>query len=426
MNKKNGSALIVLSVIFVLTFILLSISFHSYTEKYAIAEAEKLVQDSLLTHRAIHKYINTISRPELFRLKKEGLLYDDYFSPKTLSFTYTARGIKNFLNKERLKAGLPEIYFKLASNNPRNELNRTDEHERQLLKQMNDSEIEKYREVITDSDGNKFLYVAIPTLPITIKCLKCHGDPADAPKEMISLYPKAAGYYEKVGDIRALISIRIPLEGHMQEGRKISTIFILITFFALLFIYLLIWYFIHRINKQHQIILDKNQELEHMATHDPLTGLANRRHFEGYAIGNITQGQRRDEKVAFLYFDLDNFKAINDDVSHHAGDLVLKILAERFKVFIRKNELIARIGGDEFCMVIYGYKNNIELENTAQRLIKESTKPIMVGGMEIVIGMSIGIATYPENGKTYDEIMSAADDAMYKVKENSKNSYEFY
>ncbi len=424
-SKKNLSFLIILAVVFLLIFVLLSTLFHNYTDKYVIHEAEKLAQDSLLTHRAIHKYINTISRPELYRLKDEGLLYKEYFSPKTMSFTYTARGIKSFLNKERKKAGLDEIYFKLASNNPRNEINRADEQESQLLKFMNDNKLEDYREVILDKSGHKMLYIAIPTKPITKSCLKCHGDPADAPQEMVALYPDAVGYYEKEGDIRALISIRIPLQQHMRDGEKISTIFIVITFIALLLIYLLIWFFIYRIDHQQQLILDINLELEHLATHDVLTGLPNRRHFKDYAENRIIQAQRSNENVAFLYVDLDGFKAINDDISHVAGDLVLTTIADRFKAFARQNEMIARIGGDEFCMVIYGFNNVTELENTAKRLIADCTKTIKISGTKVKVGMSIGISIYPEHGKTYDELILLADDAMYQAKKSAKGSYLF-
>jgi len=426
MNKKNRSILIILFAVFILIFMLLSSFFHSYTEEYAIAEAEKLVQDSLLTHRAIHKYINTVSRPELFRLKDEGLLYQEYFSPKTMSFTYTARGIKTFLNKERKNAGLTEVYFKLASNNPRNEINRADERESRLLKLMNEDELEDYREVIQDTDGQKSLYIAIPTKPITKGCLKCHGDPANAPKEMIELYPEAAGYFEEVGDIRALISIRIPLAAHIKDGQKISTAFIIITFISLFLLYLLIRFFIKRIDTQQELIVNKNLELEHLATHDVLTELPNRRHFKENAVNRITQAQRSDDKVGILYIDLDGFKVINDEVSHQAGDIVLKEISERFKTSIRKNEMLARIGGDEFCMIVYGYDNVIELENTAKRLLSECTQTIITGGMELNVGMSIGIATYPENGRTYDELMSMADEAMYQVKNENKGSYGFF
>ncbi len=425
MSKKNHPILIILASAFLLIFTFLSIFFHNYTNQYAIKEAEKLVQNLLLTHRAIHKYVNTVSRPELFRLKDEGLLYEDYFSPKTMSFTYMARGIKHFLNEERKKAGLTEIYFKLATNNPRNEINRADKQEAQLLKLMNDGVIEDFRKIVRDAEGKSFLYIAIPTKPITKSCLKCHGDPSNAPKEMVALYPESSGYYEREGDIRALISIRTPLEQHMEDGVRISTTFMIILFSALLLIYMLIWYFIQRINQQQQLIVEQNLELEHMATHDVLTGLPNRRHFKEYAENKITQGQRSHKKVAFLYIDLDGFKAINDEISHQAGDMVLITIANRFQTFIRKNEMIARIGGDEFCMVIYGHKGTSELEKTAKRLISECTKSITADGMEFKVGMSIGISIYPDDGETYDELMSMADEAMYKVKNNIKGTYKF-
>lgn len=426
MENKNNSILISLVAIFLLVFIFITILFHNYTEKYALIEANKLAQNLLLTHKAIHKYIDTVSRPELYRLKDEGLLDNNYFSPKTMSITYAARGIHDFLNEEQVKEGITKTYFKLASNSPRSELNRADEYESHLLKLMNEGALKDYREIIKDKEHNKILYIAIPTKPIDIGCLKCHGDPDDAPVEMVELYPDAAGYYEEVGNIRALISIRIPLKKYMEDGNKISNTFILITFIAFLLIYILIWYFIHRINQQHLVIISNNLKLEHMATHDVLTGLPNRRYFKDYAENQISHGQRKNEKVAFLYIDLDGFKIVNDNISHQAGDFVLQTVATRFMKFIRKNEFISRIGGDEFCMIIYGYLDLEELENTAKRLIQECTEVILIDDMEIDIGMSIGIAIYPDNGLSYDELMSVADETMYRIKKNTKGSYGFF
>lgn len=423
--KKNYSILSILAATFVLIFILLSLFFNRYTQEYAIQEARKLAQDSLLTERAIHKYIHTVSRPEIFRLKDEGLLYSDYFSPKTMSFTYAARGIMGFLNEERKKAGLTEVYFKLAASNPRNHLNKADEQERQLLLKMNNKKINYFSDIAQNAKGDKFLYVAIPTQVMTKKCLSCHGDPADAPKEMLKLYPDRSGFYEKEGEIRALISIRVPLKKHMESAKKVSTIFIMSTFFALLIIYLIICYFVLRMAEQQELIIEKSLELEHMAGHDVLTGLPNRRYFRNYAEDKLVQGERSNDQVAFLYIDLDGFKKINDEISHQVGDLVLIAIADCFRTFLRKNELIARIGGDEFCMVIFGYHDKSELEKTAQRLIDKCTQAIDVEGIVIQVGMSIGIASYPDNGKTYDELISMADEAMYRVKKYHKGSYGF-
>ncbi len=162
-----------------------------------------------------------------------------------------------------------------------------------------------------------------------------------------------------------------------------------------------------------------------LSMHDPLTHLPNRRYFREHIESKIAQAKRNNEKIAFLYVDLDGFKAINDDISHQAGDEVLASLAKRFNKFIRKNEFIARLGGDEFCMIVYNYKDKKELKNTAKRLIEKTTQSMTIGGMEIKIGMTIGISLYPEDGKTYDELLSSADVAMYEAKDKERGTYVF-
>jgi diguanylate cyclase (GGDEF)-like protein/PAS domain S-box-containing protein len=168
-----------------------------------------------------------------------------------------------------------------------------------------------------------------------------------------------------------------------------------------------------------------NEKLSKMAMHDPLTSLPNRRYFREYTENKLAQAKRDSDKIAFLYIDLDGFKPINDKISHQAGDQVLISLAERFNQFLRKNEFIARVGGDEFCMVVYNYKDKEELENTAKRLIDKTTQALIIGGIEIKIGMTIGIASYPKNGKTYDELLSSADVAMYDAKNKERGTYIF-
>jgi diguanylate cyclase (GGDEF)-like protein/PAS domain S-box-containing protein len=168
-----------------------------------------------------------------------------------------------------------------------------------------------------------------------------------------------------------------------------------------------------------------NEKLSIMAMHDPLTNLPNRRYFQEYSLNRLAQANRDNDRVAFLYIDLDGFKAINDDISHQAGDKVLISLSDSFKKSIRESEFIGRLGGDEFCMVIYNFKDKEEISNTAKRLINLTTQPISVGGMELEIGMTIGISMFPENGKAYDELLSAADVAMYDGKAHKKGSFVF-
>ncbi len=262
MSRKSKNILFILFMAFALALIALGHYFNTYTEQYAIQEAEKSVKDALLTHRAIHKYVTKVSRPEIYRIKSEGKLYEDYFSPKTMSFTYTARGIKNFLNEERVESGLPQIYFKLASTNPRNEINRADEKEAELLIRMNNGQIDEYREIVQQPDGKKSLYYALATKPIVKGCLKCHGEPQDAPAEMVAQYPQAAGYFEEIGDIRALISVRIPLESYLSDGKYIANSMLMVSLIVLSIIYGISWFFVRHSDQQQTTILEKNRELQ--------------------------------------------------------------------------------------------------------------------------------------------------------------------
>ncbi len=182
------------------------------------------------------------------------------------------------------------------------------------------------------------------------------------------------------------------------------------------------------ITRRKQLELTLLQEKEtavNLATIDSLTGLPNRRHFMEYAEDKISLAQRRGDDLALLYLDLDGFKAINDDISHHAGDTVLSTLGDRFTRFVRKGEIIARLGGDEFAMLIYGYKKTEELELAAQRLIELCSQAISIGERKVTIGVSIGISTYPDHAVSIDEFLSSADKAMYKIKRTTKGSYAF-
>jgi len=178
--------------------------------------------------------------------------------------------------------------------------------------------------------------------------------------------------------------------------------------------------------KRLELSLIKEKEVaENLASHDVLTGLPNRRYFMKYAEDKLSLAQRKGNKLALLYIDLDGFKAINDNISHQAGDKVLTTLGEKITNFVRKGEMVARLGGDEFAMLIYDYKNTDELEFAAKRLIEICTQLIDIEGITIKVGMSIGISTYPEHALNIDDLMSSADEAMYKVKRTIKGNYTF-
>lgn len=173
------------------------------------------------------------------------------------------------------------------------------------------------------------------------------------------------------------------------------------------------------------LLFQYEKKLKKISMHDYLTKLPNRNYFHEYSQTQLALAERKNEKLAILFMDLDDFKAINDGISHNAGDLVLKTISKRCSDFVRKNEFIARIGGDEFCMVIYGYKDDNELVGAAERLIKYCSNEIIIGDISIKQGISVGIARYPCDAMTLDKLVKKSDLAMYSVKKHKKGTFAF-
>lgn len=161
------------------------------------------------------------------------------------------------------------------------------------------------------------------------------------------------------------------------------------------------------------------------AYHDVLTELPNRRLFRDCIIQTIGHAQRDVKKLAVMFVDLDGFKSVNDNYGHDIGDLLLKHVAKVLKVSIRRSDTAARIGGDEFTVLL---DNVLACEDAAiaARIIEQLHQPVEVGGHRIQISASIGIALYPQDGSTVDTLLKLADDAVYYAKHHGKNCYQFY
>lgn len=268
MNRHYSQNLLTLLLVFLLSYISLVYLYFHQTREYAISQAEKQMQDILLNHRAVHGYVEDVQKPVIYDLKGGEKLYDEFFSPELLSFTYIARRIKEYANQERKKAGSVELYFKLASDNPRNPINQADSFEIDLLNRFNDDyEFEQYREVISNKDGES-LYLAMPIAPNKKSCMRCHSTPDRAPIELIEMYGEEAGFYEDVGKIRAIISIRIPLRIYLEEAKDLFILLSLITLAIMVFIYLLILFYNRRIvSAQDALEINHNKLL---LTHENL------------------------------------------------------------------------------------------------------------------------------------------------------------
>lgn len=185
---------------------------YSISRAYVLQQAEKNITNLLLSHKGIHHYVQNTLIPAYLKYQADGEIPPTFYAPELLSSSYIVRNQHVFYNGERKKAGLPELYYKLAADNPRNPVNQADALEAKLITMFNENrEMKSYREII-EVDGKKNLYVAIPFLENNEKCLRCHGSRTEAPPQLQQRYPGEGGFNEKIGEIRAITSIRAPLE----------------------------------------------------------------------------------------------------------------------------------------------------------------------------------------------------------------------
>ncbi len=162
-----------------------------------------------------------------------------------------------------------------------------------------------------------------------------------------------------------------------------------------------------------------------LAHFDQLTGLANRNTFEFYADQALLRARRLSRRLALLFVDLDNFKQVNDQLGHDAGDLLLQEIAARMGRIVREYDTVARFGGDEFGLVLTDVSQDDEIELVASRLNVALSRPIAVGTRSAQVSASIGIATFPDNGESLAELIRQADQAMYACKRNGRNHFTF-
>ncbi|MEO6607343.1 MAG: EAL domain-containing protein [Aestuariivirga sp.] len=167
--------------------------------------------------------------------------------------------------------------------------------------------------------------------------------------------------------------------------------------------------------------------IRHMANHDALTGLPNRALLTDRLSQAVSMARRHDSWVAVTFLDLDNFKTINDSLGHNAGDELLKTVAQRMKACVRSTDTVVRLGGDEFVIVMVDLpKNpNIILEKL-QRIKSSISETIQLESHDIKVSSSMGVAIYPNDGSDVDTLLANADAAMYRVKEQGRDSIQFF
>ena len=180
------------------------------------------------------------------------------------------------------------------------------------------------------------------------------------------------------------------------------------------------------------------EKVRQLAYFDSLTGLANRECFKEHLVQAIAMARHNHRQLAILFLDLDNFKRINDTLGHNVGDILLKAVAARLRSCVRvsdalmrfdtvdSDEQIARLGGDEFTILLSEVGSHGDVARVAKRILDTLAKPLTVGGHEVFITPSIGIAMFPQDGEDVESLLKHADMAMYYAKHCGKNLYKFY
>lgn len=184
----------------------------------------------------------------------------------------------------------------------------------------------------------------------------------------------------------------------------------------------------HILEFKLEAVKEREAAARHDAVHDPLTGLPNRVLFNDRLEHGLAQAQRHEWGLAVMFIDLDDFKKINDNHGHAAGDSVLKVIASRLSESVRDDDTVSRQGGDEFLYLLMEVKSQQDLSTVAEKILASIQSPcsVTVDGRTInaSVSASVGISIFPKDGTTADELIQSADKAMYRAKK-SKSRYSF-
>jgi len=179
-------------------------------------------------------------------------------------------------------------------------------------------------------------------------------------------------------------------------------------------------------NRVETHLLEKHQQLDHLAHHDYLTGLPNRLYLAAHLPDAIEDAKKAGTVLAVLFLDLDRFKHVNDSRGHETGDKLLKTVAQRIRSTMRSDDLVVRMGGDEFVVVMRGIKSTQQVNDAAVRINHALSAPMVVDGRTLVTTVSIGVALYPHDGADMGELLRHSDTAMYQAKDRGRNNFQLF
>lgn len=263
----------------------------------------------------------------------------------------------------------------------------------------------------TTQDGIDVLHLA-RALVMSKSCVDCHNR-----------FDFGAGNTWTVGDFRGVREVSLPLVAGPSSDPRAYALAVVLILLASALGALLVWPTVNKLNMALALSEKLTRELEYSATHDHLTGLPSLRLGRDRLEHAIAMARRTGTKAAVMFVDLDGFKAVNDSRGHDAGDQVLREAARRLTEAVRETDTVARVGGDEFILILGSLSEPQLATQAAARVVASLRRPIPVGGGEVKIGSSIGIALYPDDGDNAETLLKLSDDAMYQVKRTGKNNF---
>ncbi len=181
-----------------------------------------------------------------------------------------------------------------------------------------------------------------------------------------------------------------------------------------------------RASQLTQDLLQSEERFRHLAHHDPLTGLPNRVLLQDQGARALARARRNKNHIGILFIDLDRFKTINDSLGHSVGDALLREVADRIRLTVRDFDTVARMGGDEFVVLLSDLVDPAAAGSVAQHVLESLAKVTIIDGQHLHITPSIGISLFPGDANDFDELLKHADAAMYLAKENGRNGYQFF
>lgn len=261
---------------------------------------------------------------------------------------------------------------------------------------------------IEQMDNGEYMRLMRP-LVTEASCLKCHAE---------------QGYQE--GDIRGGISVSIPMKPlRFSAGRSVMSLSIghgVLWFVGLVGTALAVQF----LKRSESERARAEEKIRHMALHDALTNLPNRVLFTDRLNQAIAHARRFRRTVAVILLDLDNLKDVNDSLGHNVGDLLLQATAERLTSLVRESDTVARIGGDEFVMILPDLAEAEEAELVVEKALGVLRETFVVEGEALQVTTSVGIAMYPGDREDVSSLLKHADIAMYRAKESGRDNYQRY